>query len=38
VLIEDVQAAGVGAVDPEQLTHELVDHVGGALAGSDLAA
>ena len=38
VLVEDVQAAGVGAVDPQQLADEVVDHVGGALVGADLVA
>ena len=38
VLIEDVQAARVGPVDPEQHGHQLVDHVGGALAGPNLVA
>jgi hypothetical protein len=38
ILLEDVQATGVGAADPEQLGDELVDLVGGALVGADLLA
>ena len=37
MLLEDVEAARVGAIDSEQLADQLVDHVRGPLAGADLA-
>jgi len=38
VLVEDVQAPRVGAIDPHDLGEELIDDVGRPLVGSDLVA